>query len=429
MRTVLILAYYFPPMGLGGTQRPLKFVKYLSSYGWRPIVVTVKDVRYYGRDTSLLSEIPPEAVVERTGSLDPLRLARLFGKGDQRLSGSDAKANALLKSLLFPDNQVGWIPFAVLRALKIIRRERVDALFTTFPPASGHLAGYLLRHLTGLPWIADFRDVWTGGEFDQYPTSLHRTMANAMQREIVDTADHLIAVTADIASNLTTLGAEPSRLSVVPNGYDPADFVDLAPAPRDHRFLLVYSGTLNAARNPEPLFRAIRLLLDRRPALESLFAVRLVGATIGLDLPALLQFFHLESVVDAIGYLPHRDALAQLLAADALVLLLTTEASLACGVPTGKIYEYLASGKPVLGVAPPGAAGELLARTHRGTAMPPEDTAGVADALEALITAWQAKTLRSFPIEDDSVKQYSRLSLTQHLTEMLNDVTTKPRNR
>ena len=429
MRTVLILAYYFPPIGLGGTQRPLKFVKYLPSLGWRPIVVTVKDVHYYGRDTSLLSEIPAEAVVERTGSLDPLRLAHLFGRRGQRLSDADAKTNTLLKGLLFPDNQVGWIPFAVLRALKIIRRERVDALFTTFPPASGHLAGYLLHHLTGLPWITDFRDVWTGGEFDQYPTVLHRTMANALQRAIVGTADRLIAVTSDIADSLTALGAEPSRLSVVPNGYDPADFAHLAPAPRDHRFLLVYSGTMNAARNPEPLFRAIRLLLDRRPALESHFTVRLVGAAIGLDLPDQIRRFRLETVVGLIGYLPHRDALAQLLAADALVLLLTTEASLARGVPTGKSYEYLASGKPVLGVAPPGAAGDLLARTHRGKAIAPEDTAGIADALEALITDWQTKTRHSFSVEDDSVKPYSRLTLTQQLAEILDDVTTKPRNQ
>lgn len=423
MRTVLILAYYFPPMGLGGTQRPLKFVKYLPSFGWRPIVVTVKDVHYYGRDTSLLSEIPTEAGIERTGSLDPLRLAHLLGSDGQRSSDAGAKTNALLKGLLFPDNQIGWIPFAVQRALKIIRRERVDALFTTFPPASGHLAGYLLHHLTGLPWIADFRDVWTGGEFDRSPTALHRAMANALQREIVGTADRLIAVTDDIADSLTALGAEPSRLSVVPNGYDPADFAPLAPAPRDHRFLLVYSGTMNTARNPEPLFRAIRLLLDRRPALERLFTVRLVGAAIGVDLPAQIRRFRLETVVDLTGYLPHREALAQLLAADALVLLLTTEASLARGVPTGKIYEYLACGKPVLGVAPPGAAGELLSRTNRGRAIAPDDTAGIANALESLIMAWQANTLRSCPIDDASVQQYSRSRQTELLAETLNNVT------
>ena len=423
MRTVLILAYYFPPMGLGGVQRVQKFVKYLPQYGWRPVVVTVRDVRYHGRDETLLHELPPETTVCRTGSLDPLRLAYRFGGLRTAGTQTGGMGQTFARWILFPDNQVGWIPFAVANALHLMRTERVDAILSTFPPASGHLAGYLLSAMTGTPWVADFRDSWIGGEFDQTPSALHAAMMQSLQRTIVGRATHLTAVTHEIAAQLTEVRGA-SDVTVLTNGYDPEDFAGLERTERNERLVLTYCGTLNAARNPEPLFRALRHLFDRRPDLPARIEVRLAGASVGLDLDEMIRYYHLENVVTHLGYLAHREALEQLIASDALLLFITSDEMRVRGVPTGKMYEYLAAGRPILGIAPDVSTRDLLHTHDRGTTIPPRDTEGIARMIETWMQQHESGTLPIYPTDDAAVRVFSRPQLTERLARILDNVAT-----
>lgn len=432
MKTVLLLAYYFPPMGLGGVQRIQKFVKYLPQYGWRPVVVTVRDVRYYGRDETLLNELPPETRILRTGSLDPLRLAKKYGRVEkqnaeraeqaQRTQRTIFSYSDCLKWVLFPDNQVGWVPFAVAAAARFMRTEKVDAIFSTFPPASGHMAGYLLHRLTGVPWVADFRDGWIGGEFDHAPTRLHASMMRRLQRTVVRRATHLTAVTDEIATQLSAVRGTPADVTVVTNGYDPDDFTGLPRPERNDCFVITYCGTLNAARNPEPLFRALRLLLDRRPDLDGQIAVRLVGAIIGLDLDGLIRYYHLSDVVTYAGYLTHREAVGQLNASDALLLFITSDKERVRDVPTGKLYECLAAGRPILGITPDGTTHDLLHSLGRGTTAPPGDMEGIARVVEDWARRHMENTLPVYPTDDALVHVFSRPYLTEQLARILNGV-------
>ncbi|KPL02135.1 MAG: hypothetical protein AMJ73_09210, partial [candidate division Zixibacteria bacterium SM1_73] len=199
-RKVLLITYYFPPMGMGGVQRTSKFAKYLPGFGWTPFVLTVKDVHYWAEDPSLLEELPPEVKVIRTGSFDPLRISfklkSLFKKRKQRnkyVKESTAQRSKLSSWLFFPDSKIGWVPFALLSGLNLIRKERIDLIFTTSPPPSLHLVGYLLKLLTGKPWVVDFRDPWTGYKFEIFPTRLHLFLKNQLVRLIIKNADRIIS--------------------------------------------------------------------------------------------------------------------------------------------------------------------------------------------------------------------------------------------
>ncbi|MBM3261814.1 MAG: glycosyltransferase [candidate division Zixibacteria bacterium] len=418
MSSVLMLAYYFPPMGLGGVQRALKFARYLPEYGWRPVVITVKNVRYYGYDPSLLDELPETVCVERTESLDPLRLAYLIGNKSHSDKAKVTAGPAWLRRICFPDYQAGWIPFAVARGLRVISREPVEAIFSTFPPASAHWAGHLLHRLTGLPHIADFRDAWTGGEFERFRGDAGRHLTERLQKTILDTAACITAVSEGIGTQLLT--ARPgSVVRILPNGFDPADFATPAPTPHPDRFVLTCCGAFNTARNPEPLLRALRRLWDRNPAAASRVEVRLAGAAVGIDLAGIIRSYRLEKTLFPLGYLTHREAVTQMLEADALALFITSDTAEAMDVPTGKIYEYLAAGKPVLCIAPDGAASRLITAYGRGTTLSPDRIDDMANTLETWVAQHIQGMFPVFPVNTPSLASFTRPFLAEQLARVL----------
>ncbi|NOZ57292.1 MAG: glycosyltransferase family 4 protein [Calditrichaeota bacterium] len=176
MKRVLILAYYAPPLGMGGTQRVAKFCEYLPEYGWQPVLLTVKDIAYYARDKELSRSLA-RTRVERTESLDPQRLVALLSRsptGVANVSTRQSRWVRLATSLLVPDAKVGWLPFAVLRGVQLVRSLRIHAVLVTSPPHSAQLGGWLIARATGVPWMADFRDRWCAGEFQPGTTRVHR---------------------------------------------------------------------------------------------------------------------------------------------------------------------------------------------------------------------------------------------------------------
>ena len=154
---MLVLAYYFPPVGGAGVQRTLKFVKYLASFGWDATVISTRSRAYGALDASLLAEVPQTTRVVRTAALP---LARYVAFALYRL-----RLMRLRAFLLWPDGGLGWVPFAFLAALRAVRRDRPDVLFSTSAPYGSHLVALLVARLTGLPWVADFRDEWAANPY------------------------------------------------------------------------------------------------------------------------------------------------------------------------------------------------------------------------------------------------------------------------
>jgi glycosyltransferase involved in cell wall biosynthesis len=402
MKNLLFIAYYFPPMGMGGVQRSVKFVKYLPEFGYRPTVLTVRDVHYYQHDASLSAEIANARII-RTDSLDPLRILRRLKPQGSRNGHSRAappssieKWNRVLARWIFiPDSKIAWIPFVVSAALRSARRTPFDAVLTTSPPHSAHLAGLILQKTLGVPWIADFRDSWLMEKFDRVPTRFHRMINDRLQRAVIRRADRLIAVSEPILSDLRRLsGRDPDAFLRIPNGYDPEDFRGAAWKPSS-RFRITYSGTANPVHSPESFFRGLQAAFRERPEMRPEIEVRFVGSVTGIDLDRMADARGIRASIHRTGYLAHSESIRRLMDSDLLLLVLPSDSSE--GVVTGKLYEYLASGIPVLGIIPPGEAERSIRSCGGGFTVRPDDIEGIAATLTRIYDLWKSGRWKARP--------------------------------
>ncbi|MBD3334673.1 MAG: glycosyltransferase, partial [Candidatus Eisenbacteria bacterium] len=244
-RRVLFIAYYFPPSGGSGVQRPLKFVKYLERFGWEPVVLTVKEsAAFPARDPALAADIPPSTEIHRTPIWEPhtifqrLTGSRRGGAVDvdtvarwDRLSFPARCLSRIRATLFVPDARIGWFPFAVSRARAIHRRRPVDAVLSTGPPFTAHLIGRSVARRIGRPWVADYRDPWTHAAFYPPRPGWVRRLDRRLEGRCLARADRNIVVVPAMRDEFLADHPRlaPHRFAVIPNGYDPDDFPDPPP--------------------------------------------------------------------------------------------------------------------------------------------------------------------------------------------------------
>jgi len=422
---VLFLAYLFPPTGGGGVQRSLKFVKYLPAAGWDPIVLTVKPISYYVYDRSLLDELPPEVLIERTGSIDPLRMSAVLMRDGKRSSkpgrvqhsvystGSTAVSwyRRLRPYVFFPDTQIGWIPFAVRRGLKLIKQHRPSVIYSPGAPYSSAIAANLLSRLSGLPYVVDFRDGWTDDSYQTIPTELHRSAHRSLEGMVVTKAAGVCVYGKWLGDRLAErYPATADRIVEITNGFDPADLSDVLPAEkRPGVRRIVYSGSL-FPHHRDALRAVLRGVLQLDEAQRSRLEVLFVGQAFD-GVESEVSAAGLSDTIRFLGYLPHARALSYLLSADASLLLVRSgdRASV-----TGKVFELLAARRPILAaVEPDGECARILrlACAHQWIA-PPNDAEAIGDRLRALLAA-------DFPALDaGAVDQFSRVRQTRALASV-----------
>jgi len=425
-KRVLFIAYYFPPMGMGGVQRATKFAKYLPVFGWKPFVLTVKDVEYLAKDFSLLEELPPEVKVIRTGSFDPLRISfilksffRKRRQKDKYAKANMGKRSKLFAWLFFPDSKIGWIPFALLAGLNLLREQKIDLIFTTSPPPSLHLVGYLLKLLTGKPWVADFRDPWVGFRYEEYPTPFHLWLKNRLIKKISDNADGIVLANHKISQSFLSLYPSIKKTKTIPNGYDESDF-NLPPSVKSDFFVIAYLGTFSPDHDPEPFLSGLKSLLDERKVPKEKISFIHIGLCMGIDFDWLVKEYDLSSVVERKGYLSHKEALAHL--QDASLLLLTTsqtpEAEM---ISTSKLFEYMPLKRPILAIVPPGgAAAAVISSLNLGKVVSPADPAGIKRELLSFFSDWEKGSL-SLNTDEEKIKMFSRKFLTSRLASLFDE--------
>ena len=400
MRRVLIVTYYFPPSGGAGVQRVLKWVKYLRDFGVEPVVLTVEAGAYPELDETLARDVPPGVAVHRTRALDPFgAYARLTGRSRQaavasatgRISDEDAWTERLARGLranvFLPDARIGWVPFAVREARRVHRAVPFDAVLTSGPPHSAHLVGRALRRRTGLPWIADFRDPWTDIHYNRKlprTAPAHRLDA-ALERSVLREASAVTTVSPSLRALLASkVDRPPEFCHVIYNGFDAEDFAADLPEPDSAAFVLGYVGTLY--EQPEALWQALARLRERGEVAR--LRVRLVGR-VPPGTPAVLAAHGLDGIAEVVPYVTHDDAVREM--ARATLLLLTIEAwPHEEIILPGKTFEYLATGRPVLGLGSGrGDAARLLRETGAGTMIERDDVDGLAAYLLERYEAWE----------------------------------------
>jgi glycosyltransferase involved in cell wall biosynthesis len=407
LKKVLVVAYHYPPLGGGGVFRTLKLTKYLPEFGYQPYVLTVKNPMYGTRDPTLLKEIPPEVKIFRTFSFEHriLRAPRLL-KID-------------LKWFYIPDENIGWLPFAVSAGAKIVKKENIDLIYATSPPWTSLLIGFLLKKKTKRPLVIDFRDPWTDNPFTTYPTKIHESVETKMEEKILKLADHIITTTEPMALNL--IDKHPftkGKCTTITNGFDPEDFKNLRRYGHGERFTITYVGRLYGLRSSRYFLTAIKELIEEKEALRRSVQALLVGHS-GKETKELVKEFKLHDTVKLVGYLAHKRTLEFMINSDVLLLLIATEEAIdeKIGPPMvpGKLYEYLAAKRPILALIPEGAAADIIRSTKSGIVVPPKDINSTKQAILKFFQEWKRGSLGT--IQSDITK-YDRRALTEKLAKI-----------
>jgi glycosyltransferase involved in cell wall biosynthesis len=402
-RKVLVIAYFFPPLGGAGVQRVLKFVKYLPEHGYQPVVLTTRARNYPAKDPSLLAELPGGTTIIRARDPSPLRWAR---------TGADYLGLTSLRSLAgWPDEAAAWVPAAAMSALRAVRRHRPAVIFSSAPPFSAHVVAWMTARVTGLPWVADFRDEFSANPHAEEPTDFVQRLSASVERRVVTDAARVVTVGEYFAVQSAPAGSE-RRVTIV-NGVDPADVTDVEEAAgRSEKFRLSFVGTLYGDINLTPITSALDRLSSRGIIDPAKCEVRLVGSMWLRQKPNAGQV-----PVIMTGYVRHTEAVREMRHATVLLFYVPDSTP----APSGKIFEYLACERPILCIARrDNLAYRLVQHWGAGPSAEPRDSPAIETAIAELYSRWAAGGLQPpSGVRAKVLEGYSRRKLAGELSEVL----------
>ncbi|MEX1138013.1 MAG: glycosyltransferase [Bacteroidota bacterium] len=437
MKKVLIVSYYFPPSGGPGVQRVLKFVKYLPAFGWQPVVLTVENGDFPARDESLLEEIPAGVSVYRTKIFEPYSLYRkLTGKAvgspvdvenipgsGRKPSLSESLASFVRSTFFIPDARIGWYPYAVPEALEIIRTEDIQAIYSSSPPYTTAVIARRLHQITKLPWIAGFRDPWTGflSTPDRwfFPAAIDRYLESSVIRDATIIEAAWRGILKDIIKKNPDVDC--TKLFHLPNGFDSEDFPAVE-RKSSERFVVTYTGSLYGKRNPAMFLKAVEELVTEGSVNPETILLQFIGR-FGTEVREMVERSQIRQSVKLVPYLPHAESIKELLRSDALLLIVDNATGSEEIVP-GKVYEYLGARLPIIALAPEGAVAELIRETRSGFVADGSDLGKIKSAFLEYYLKFPYDT----PVlEQDAraVQKYERREITRHLASLLDAVTTR----
>lgn len=420
MKKVLVITYYWPPSGGAGVQRWLKFVKYLPQFGIEPIVLTVDPhfAAYPVLDDSLCSEVAPNAPVYVSPATDYFKWYRkISGKNELPTGGIGPNQNRSFKhkamafvrgNFMLPDPRRGWNSFAYKKAAQLIQEFNIDTVITTSPPHSTQLIGLQLKRQLNIRWIADLRDPWTDIYYYKqfYHTPWAKWMDKNYERSVVENADTIITVSADLSRIYASKARQniAEKLHIIPNGFDEADFETIS-VQTDFEPNITYTGTLS---DEYPLHGFIAAL----EALQSEIKLRFVGKI------SQNQQEHLAKTAcktEYIAHVPHSKSIGFLMQAG-ILLLVIPQVENNKGIITGKFFEYLASGKPILAIGPTdGDLAKLIKETQCGGIFDYSDVHGIKSFIKLHENAPKANNI------NESGLRFSRKNLSERLAKIIND--------
>jgi len=427
VKKVLIITYYWPPSGGAGVQRWLKFSKYLPESGIEPVILTVDPeyASYPQRDASLLKEIPGNIKIIYTRSSGGIFNAykKLTGKEEVPYGGfvNESEPGLLQKILRFirgnfflPDARRGWNHYAFKAALKAIEDYKIDIVITTSPPHSTQLTGLKLKRKKGIKWIADLRDPWTDIYYTDkmFQTLPAKRINRRLESLVLNNADRVIATcdaTRDVFRSKLQKGQSPEKVITITNGFDPDDFTSHNIIPE--KFIITYLGTLAGNYNIEVLSTA---LANLQPPDKTGIILRFIGRA---DEKVLAKISEESKVtIERIPYVDHRKAMDYLAGSAALLIVIPADRKSNEMIP-GKLFEYLASRRPVIAIGPGNSdTGAILKETNAGRIFGNNQAAKLEEYIRELITKFKAG---QFETEPSGIENYSRPVLAGRIAEVI----------
>lgn len=422
-----MIAYAFPPTGGSGVQRSAKFAKYLPQYGWHPTVWTVDGADGLPRDETLCHDLPPEATILANNGCGGVRSLRRSLRGfanartGEGLSGVASRfARAVewrlenwLTTNCFPDDCIGWARRSLGTLRARLAGENFDVLYSTYSPASNHWLALELKKCSGLPWVADFRDLWTQDCRYRANSPARRAADRRLEQEILETADAVIGVSprqTEILARLVPSHAD--RFLTITNGFDPDDFLWHRRGVRSsgEQFTLGYIGRFDLSQTPDSWFAALRRFIDEIGPDREKFVLRIAGH---VNRTAQAKLLATGAQCEIQGYLPHSEAISAMCHADALLLCSPSGPNGDTIIPA-KMFEYLATGRPILTIGPANSICEQMVQAAGAGVSADFEETSMVNALHRVFGAWRSGAAIQ-GASRDSIEEFSRVRLTERL--------------
>jgi len=417
MFKVLVIAYYFPPLGLSGVQRTLKFVKYLKNYNWEPTVLTTDEIGYYAHDFSQLDEISKAGV----------RIVRTKGKGINSFLAKKGtikippeairKILSILSSTFFiPDNKKSWCKEAKTTARELLKNENYDLIFVTGPPFSTFVLAAELKKEFNLPLAVDYRDLWFGNQFGYYPTPFHKYLHKKMEYSVLKTADKIITTNRKVKEKLidTYKFLTFEDIFIISHGFDPADFNGIvADRKTNSKMKLAYSGVFYQFITPKYFLKAFKKLSIERPDVTENIELHFIGFLRDKN-RNLIRKLGIQEFVKEHGYLDHKDAVAKIISSDVLWLMVGYARNIETH-SAGKLYEYFGSRKPIMACIPDGALKNSLLEYKASYITSPDN---IDEIKEMILKIYEAYLSGTLPVPDEEfIDKHRRDFLTEQLSK------------
>ena len=429
MKKVLIITYYWPPMGGGGVQRWLKTTKYLREYGWEPVIFTTQNGEASVVDESALKQIPQNIETIKVPIWEPFGVyKKLTGKkkNEKLVPGtvaSDGKSimqnlSVWVRGNLFiPDARKFWIKPATKQLKQYLKTNKIDAIVSTGPPHTTHMIALNATKNNDIPWLADFRDPWTNIDFyhqlklTNWADKKHKQLELA----VLNKANQVVTVTWSWAEDFLRISGKMPM--VITNGYDPTDFVNAGKLTLDKKFTITHAGSLNDDRNPHALWKALAELCKDESFANDL-EIKFIGQVAPIAIAELTQN-GLFDKLNAINNLPHNKVVEELMKSQLLLLPLNDTPNID-GVVPGKLYEYIGAKRPIVCIGKTtGDAAKIIQETNSGRVSGFEDVETLKITLQGYYDLYKSNSLQ---VESKDYEKYSRKLLAGQIAEELNKI-------
>ena len=429
MKRVLVITYYWPPSGGSGVQRWVKFAKFFPLSGWQPVIYTPSNPDMPAVDKTLGGEVPPEVEIVKHVIHEPYALYRMLVPGGKpgkaaaapevepirggRMSWGHKLSLFVRGNFFIPDSRCWWIGPSVRFLKKYLAEHPVDAIISTGPPHSMHLIARGVSRATGIPWVADFRDAWTKMFFYKHLRLMKWAdrRHHRMERSVLDEATRVVSVSPREREDFQSM--TDNTVQLITNGYDADDYRE--PFERDDNFNVTQTGLFATDGNSVALWRCLAEKCETDEGFRKVLRIRLVGK-VDADILASIEDAGLKRNLLFFGYKDHRSAVREQRNASMLILSLRREPEYASALP-GKLFEYLASRRPIIGLGQPDSAmAAIVAETGAGKVFDWEDTVLIRAYVDE---CWEKFKAGSLSDNTGDIGRFDRRSLAGAYVKLL----------
>jgi len=407
MKHVLFIAYHFPPLATGGVFRSLNFVKHLQEFGWQPTVLTVADSLSWSKDNSLIKAVPENIRIIRAKEFNLLILHILLSK-----IGMGKLYELIEKKWVIPDKKIGWLPLAIIKGKKELKKNKYDLIFSTSPTICAHILAYNLSRQFDLPWICEFRDLWTLQAHYPFHGTKRGKKETGLEKSFLTKAAKVIVVTKTFKKEFIRKYAalQSDKIEVIYNGFEQLSPIGYS---RDKKLTIAYTGSMYGQYYPIELYKAMDELINRFPNMKFHFLfIGNVEEQISTKLKSFssisTEFIPFQSKKDLPGILKQAAAL--------LVFQLGKYSS----VPS-KVFDYLSYQKPILAIVPKDELREIVMMTGMGYCADPNDIEDIQNVLKKLYNDWHQNNLPQ-PQNIGALEKFRRRNQACQLSKIFDEI-------